>query len=43
MTQLTLNGLAYQAQRTIEYILNTRGAFDLCQLRAGASFVVGAV
>lgn len=37
MTQLEFNGLKDQAQRTVEYILNTFGAFELSQLHAGAT------
>lgn len=43
MTQLRLNGLADQVQRTVEYILNTWGAFDLSHLHAGDTFAVAAV
>lgn len=43
MTQLGFNDLADQAQRTVEYILNTWGTFDLSHLHAGDTFAVVAV
>lgn len=42
MTQLGFNDLADQAKRTVEYILNTWGAFDLSHLHAGDTFAVEA-
>lgn len=43
MTQPWVNGFADWAQRTVEYILNTWGAFDLSHLHAGGIFAVVAV
>lgn len=43
MTQLGFNGLADQVQRTVEYILNACGLFDLSLLHAGDTFAVVAV
>lgn len=43
MTQLGFNGLADQAQRTVEYILNTWREFDLSRRLTGDTFAVVAI